>query len=344
VITDSNTSRWNNKCLVTGSAGFIGFHIAQRLLREGYSVIGIDNLNDYYEVSLKEHRLSILNKEHDFTFVKGSIADANTVIHLFKEYRPSIVINLAAQAGVRYSLENPIIYIESNITGFINLLEAIRNYNVKHFIYASSSSVYGMNSIVPYSESDQVNEPMSFYAVTKRTNELSAYAYSHLFGIPSTGLRLFTVYGPLGRPDMAYYSFLNNHFSNKPITIYNNKDTPENIMRDFTYIDDVVESILRIIPLPPQGKIPTAIYNIGNSMPIELLNFISSLEKALSASLSEDIRFKKVYVNRKPGDVIQTFAHSEALQNLIGYKPSTTLDEGLKLFSDWYVDYYGLKK
>ena len=337
-----------NECyLITGAAGFIGFHLAKRLLEQGCCVIGIDNINDYYDTKLKYTRLEYLKPFDNFTFIKGDIADKDMIINVFKEYRPNVVINLAAQAGVRYSIENPDVYIQSNLIGFYNILEACRHYPVNHLIYASSSSVYGSNKKVPFEETDFVDNPVSLYAATKKSNELMAYTYSHLFNIPASGLRFFTVYGPWGRPDMAYFSFTDRYFKGEPIKIYNNGDFEHDLYRDFTYINDIVEGIVRLINNPPSAEAGHAahiIYNIGNNTPIKLMSFISALENALSKSLGQVVVFDKIYEPMKAGDVPATYASSERLQKAVGFKPRTSIEEGLQKFTDWYVDYYRLKK
>ncbi|MBP7222813.1 MAG: SDR family NAD(P)-dependent oxidoreductase [Sedimentibacter sp.] len=331
--------------LVTGAAGFIGFYLSQRLLEEGCKVIGIDNLNDYYDVSLKEARLEKLKPFDKFTFIKGDISDKSTVLNLFENYKPDIAFNLAAQAGVRYSLENPDAYIQSNIIGFYNILEACRQYPVDHLFYASSSSVYGANTKVPFEESDFVDHPVSLYAATKKSNELMAHAYSHLYKIPATGLRFFTVYGPMGRPDMAYYSFTDKYFAGQPIKIYNNGDFDNDMYRDFTYIDDIVEGLVRLVAIYSTGEAAAdhKVYNIGNNRPEKLMDFIYALEKALSSSLGREVVFKKVYEPMKPGDVSATYASTDLLNEAAGFKPETSIEVGLKKFAQWYVEYYGLK-
>jgi len=328
---------------ITGVAGFIGYFLAERLLRQGCRVVGADNINDYYDVSLKHHRLDLLRQYPGFTFIKGCISDKDTVLSIFRDQRPNIVVNLAAQAGVRYSIENPDAYIKSNIIGFYNILEACRHYPVDHLIYASSSSVYGANKKIPFEESDFVDHPVSLYAATKKSNELMAYTYSHLYNIPASGLRFFTVYGPLGRPDMAYFSFANMYFRGEPIRIYNNGDFKNDLYRDFTYIDDVVDGIVSLIDYVPEGDVPHKIYNIGNNSPVKLMEFIRTLEKAFSDSLGRKVVFRKVYEPVKKGDVPATYASIELLKNAVGFRPATSLDEGLRRFSDWYVDYYQLK-
>ena len=334
------------KICVTGSAGFIGFWLSRRLLAEGHTVIGIDNLNDYYDVSLKESRLDILSAQKGgFVFHKIDIADADAVLSLFEKERFSHVVHLAAQAGVRYSLTNPNAYISSNINGFMSILEACRKFPVEHLIFASSSSVYGMNTLMPYSVHHNVDHPISLYAATKKANELLAHSYSHLYSIPSTGLRFFTVYGGWGRPDMAYYSFARAIMEGHTIDVYNNGD----MERDFTYIDDIIEGIVRLLPKAPvknalwdaqasdpgTSSAPYKIYNIGNNNPVKLLDFIAIIEKHLE---------KKAKVNlmpMQPGDVKSTFADISDLSRDIGYAPSTSAEEGLKKFVKWFREYYG---
>ena len=332
--------------LVTGAAGFIGAFLSKALLEEGHTVIGIDNLNDYYDVNLKHERLKALEPEENFTFIKLDLADKQAVDELFEQNRPQIVINLAAQAGVRYSIENPDVYIQSNIVGFHNILEACRAYPVDHLIYASSSSVYGANKKVPFEESDRVDNPVSLYAATKKSNELMAHTYSHLYGIPASGLRFFTVYGPMGRPDMAYFKFANMFFDQEPIRIYNNGDFENDLYRDFTYVDDIVAGIVGLLDTPPSENGEEAQhtgYNIRNNTPVKLMDFILTLEKALSNALGRNMEFEKIYEPIKPGDVPATYASTDKLENAIGYKPSTPIAEGLQNFADWYVKYYNVK-
>lgn len=332
--------------LITGVAGFIGFHLAKRLLDQGCQVIGVDNINDYYDVKLKYTRLDNLNPFNIFTFIKGDIADKDMIYDLFEKYKPNIVINLAAQAGVRYSIENPDAYIHSNILGFYNILEACRYHPVEHLIYASSSSVYGSNKKVPFEETDFVDNPVSLYAATKKSNELMAYTYSHLYKIPASGLRFFTVYGPIGRPDMAYFSFTDKYFKGEPIRIFNNGDFENDLYRDFTYIDDIVEGIIRLINKPcftNKDNVTHRIYNIGNNTPIKLMTFISTLENALSKSLGREVVFEKIFEPIKVGDVPATFASTDRLHETVGFKPKTSIEDGLQRFTDWYVNYYKLK-
>lgn len=348
----------NNKTiLVTGHAGFIGSNLVYRLFNDmsGGSIVGIDNLNDYYDPSLKDYRLKILNdrsKEKnvkvDYISVKGNIADKALIDKLFDQYKFDIVVNLAAQAGVRYSIENPDVYIESNIIGFYNILEACRHNPVEHFVYASSSSVYGGNKKVPFSTDDRVDNPVSLYAATKKSNELMAHCYSKLYNIPSTGLRFFTVYGPAGRPDMAYYGFTNKLLKGETIQIYNFG----NCYRDFTYVDDIVEGIVRVMQGAPERKNgedglpvpPYAVYNIGGGQPENLLDFVNILQKELLRAevLPQDYNFEihKKLVPMQPGDVPTTCADSEALQLDYGFTPKVTLREGLRKFVEWYKEYY----
>lgn len=331
--------------LVTGASGFIGFFLSQRLLEHGCTVIGVDNLNEYYDVNLKYTRLEKLRSYEKFIFIKSDLENKEKITNVFKEYRPNIVINLAAQAGVRYSLENPDAYIQSNIVGFHNILEACRQHSIEHLVYASSSSVYGANKKVPFEESDFVDHPVSLYAATKKSNELMAHTYSHLYKIPSTGLRFFTVYGPMGRPDMAYFGFTDKYFNGEEIQIFNNGDFNNDLYRDFTYIDDIVEGIIRLLPNPVhvENGVPHKVYNIGNNNPEKLMTFIETLEQALSNALDRPVKFEKSFEPIKPGDVPATYASTELLQGAIGIKPHTTIKEGLQNFADWYVDYYKKK-
>jgi UDP-glucuronate 4-epimerase len=326
--------------LVTGAAGFIGYYLAKRLLEAGCRVVGLDSVNDYYDTGLKEARLAALAPHEAFTFVKGNLADKALVLDTFDRWRPAMVLHMAAQAGVRYSLENPDAYIKSNIVGFHHILEACRHYPVEHLVYASSSSVYGANQKVPFEETDSVDHPVSLYAATKKANELEAHAYSHLYGIPATGLRFFTVYGPLGRPDMAYYSFTQKYFAGEPIHIYNNGDFDNDLYRDFTYVDDIVEGVARVAATPPARDVPHRIFNIGNHQPVKLMEFIATLEACLSRSLGREVVFEKVFEPMKPGDVPATFASTERLDRAVGFRPQTPLSSGLQRFTDWYVGYY----
>lgn len=335
------------KILITGGAGFIGASLSKQLLENSVTVIGFDNLNDYYDVNLKLSRLKILNNYDNYTFIKGDLADSQSVNHVIKAYKPNTIINLGAQAGVRYSISNPRAYIDSNIIGFFNILEACRatyegyNNHLEHLIYASSSSVYGNNTKVPYSINDNVDNPISLYAATKKSNELMAYSYSKLYGIPCTGLRFFTVYGPMGRPDMAYFGFTNNMVFGKKIQVYNYGD----MYRDFTYIDDIVEGICRIINhIPNKNKdgVPYKLYNIGNSKPESLKYFIETLEQCLIKEHIINRPAEKEYLPMQPGDVYQTYADVTELETLIGFKPHTSLELGLSYFAKWYKEYYNL--
>lgn len=319
--------------LITGGAGFIGFYLSKGLLEKGAEVIGIDNLNDYYEVSLKEERLSLLKPFERYTFIREDIADKAVVMKIYEKYNPQVVINLAAQAGVRYSIDNPDAYIQSNIVGFFNILEGCRYHPVEHLVFASSSSVYGGNKKVPFSTVDKVDQPVSLYAATKKSNELMAYSYSKLYGIPLTGLRFFTVYGPMGRPDMAYFKFAKKIMNGEPIQIYNNGD----MRRDFTYIDDIIIGIENILCNPPvkdENGASYKIYNIGNNQPEQLMDYISVLEKCLGK------KAEKEYLPMQPGDVYETYADVQELMNDFGFKPSTTIEEGLSKFAEWFLNYY----
>lgn len=333
----------NKTYLITGAAGFIGYYLSKKLLEKGCKVIGIDNLNDYYDVNLKHARLKQLEPFKEFIFIKRDISNKEAVNNLFEEYKPDVVVNLAAQAGVRYSIENPDVYIQSNIIGFYNILEACRYHPVEHLVYASSSSVYGANKKVPFEELDFVDQPVSLYASTKKSNELMAHTYSHLYKLPATGLRFFTVYGPMGRPDMAYFGFTNKYFGGEPIKIYNNGDFENDLYRDFTYVDDIVVGIERLISTPPEGVVPHKVFNIGNNSPEKLMTFIGTLEKALSNALGREVLFEKVFEPIKPGDVPATYASTDLLQQAVGFKPETPIEEGLQKFADWYVQYYKLK-
>ena len=319
--------------LVTGGAGFIGFHLSKSLLEQGASVIGFDNMNDYYDVKLKEDRLAILEQYEKYTFIKGDLADNADVFRIFQEYRPQIVVNLGAQAGVRYSIDNPRAYMESNMMGFFHILEGCRYFPVQHLVYASSSSVYGGNEKVPFSTQDKVDEPVSLYAATKKSNELMAHAYSKLYHIPVTGLRFFTVYGPYGRPDMAYFKFTNKILAGDPIQIYNNGD----MYRDFTYIDDIIKGVENILCNPPAENDKGArykIYNIGNNKPVKLMDYIETLEKCLGKTA------KKEYLPMQPGDVYQTYADVSELMRDYDFKPDTSIEDGLSRFVAWYLAYY----
>lgn len=326
--------------LVTGAAGFIGYYLSKRLLDEGHQVVGIDNLNDYYDVNLKYERLNLINNRQNFIFYKCDISNKEQIEEVFKLHNFDYVINLAAQAGVRYSLINPDTYIESNVIGFYNILELVRKFPVKHLVYASSSSVYGSTKKVPFEEADFVDNPVSLYAGTKKTNELMAYTYSHLYDIPTTGLRFFTVYGPMGRPDMAYFSFTDKYFKGEPIKIFNNGDFENDLYRDFTYIDDIIEGVVRVTHKPPLDKPKYRVLNIGNNNPEKLMYFIETLEKSLSNALGKEVVFKKEFESIKPGDVMRTYASTDKLEELTEFKPITKLEEGLYEFSKWYVKYY----
>ena len=319
--------------LITGGAGFIGFYLSKALLEKGARVIGIDNLNDYYEVTLKEDRLTILRKYENYRFMKGDLADKALLEQLFKEEEPNIIVNLGAQAGVRYSIDNPDAYMQSNMIGFYNILECCRYYPVEHLVYASSSSVYGANKKVPFSVSDKVDYPVSLYAATKKSNELLAHCYSKLYGIPATGLRFFTVYGPMGRPDMAYFKFAKKIMHGETIQIYNNGD----MRRDFTYIDDIVKGVENILCNPPAEMETGArykVYNIGNNQPERLMDYIETLERHLGKVA------KKEFLPMQPGDVYQTYADVTELMNDFDFKPSTSIDEGLGKFVEWFKEYY----
>lgn len=332
--------------LITGVAGFIGSFLAKRLLLtqgESVQVIGIDNMNDYYDVTLKESRLQMLqNIDGNFLFIKGDISDKTILEQLFSNYKPEIVVNLAAQAGVRYSITNPDAYINSNIIGFYNILESCRHHPVKHLLYASSSSVYGLNKKVPYSVEDKVDNPVSLYAATKKSNELMAHAYSKLYGIPCTGLRFFTVYGPMGRPDMAYFSFTRKILNGDSIQIFNHG----NMRRDFTYIDDIVTGIMAMIPTPPTESDDGTrykVYNIGNNKPEGLLHFVKTLENCLINEGLITEPAKKELLPMQPGDVYQTYADVSPLEKDFNFKPATPLAEGLARFASWYKEYYFAK-
>ena len=320
--------------LVTGAAGFIGYHLSKRLLDANATVIGVDNMNDYYDVSLKEYRLDQIRGNELFTFIKADISDKETLMGIFEKYKPDVVINLAAQAGVRYSIENPDAYINSNLVGFANILEACRHYPVKHLVYASSSSVYGGNDKIPFSTDDKVDRPVSLYAATKKSNELMAYSYSKLYGMKTTGLRFFTVYGPMGRPDMAAYKFALKMRAGQPIQIYNHG----NMERDFTYIDDIVTGVFNILCNPPKEDDLGAaykVYNIGNNKPEKLMDFVACLEDKLG------IEAVKEFLPMQPGDVLRTYADVSELMRDFDFKPSTPIETGLKRFADWFWEYYG---
>jgi UDP-glucuronate 4-epimerase len=344
MYTEGGEARPGRSVVVTGAAGFIGYSVARALLQRGDSVIGVDNLNDYYDVSLKEARLRDLAPFERFEFVKADIADEARVREVF-ESRPSRIVHLAAQAGVRYSLVNPHAYIDSNIRGFLNVLEAARAGGIEHLVYASSSSIYGANTRQPFSEHQNVDHPISLYAATKKANELMAHTYAHLFGIPSTGLRFFTVYGPWGRPDMALFKFTRGILNDEPIPIYNRGQ----MVRDFTYVDDVVEGVLRVLdrpatadegwngndPDPATSHAPYRIYNIGNDRPVLLLDYIAALERTLGKKAKLDLQ------PMQPGDVASTQADVTELERAIGFRPRTSIDEGIRRFVEWYRGYYG---
>ena len=325
--------------LVTGSSGFIGSNLCERLLKNNsYKIIGLDNMNDYYDIKLKKYRLNKLEKYSNFIFIEESISNKNKLNKIFKKYKPNIVVNLAAQAGVRYSIEHPECDIESNVIGFYNILEACRYNPVEHLIYASSSSVYGDNTKIPFNTDDNTDHPISLYAATKKSNEIFAYSYSKLFNITSTGLRFFTVYGPAGRPDMAYFSFTNKLVNNDIIEIYNNG----NCIRDFTYIDDVIEGIMRVIENKPKSTYN--LYNIGNNNPVKLLDFITILEEELVKvgvlSSNYDFESHKKLVSKQKGDLETTYADISNFEKDFNYRPNTSLRDGLSKFAKWYKDYY----
>ncbi|WHU85902.1 NAD-dependent epimerase [Pantoea agglomerans pv. betae] len=330
--------------LVTGAAGFIGFHVSQRLLAAGHQVVGIDNLNDYYDVNLKHARLNLIKADPCFTFIEMDLADRDAMASLFDQQKFQRVIHLGAQAGVRYSIENPHAYADSNLTGHLNILEGCRHHKIEHLLYASSSSVYGLNRKMPFSTEDSVDHPVSLYAATKKANELMSHTYSHLYQLPTTGLRFFTVYGPWGRPDMALFKFTRAMIAGEAIDVYNQGQ----MKRDFTYIDDIAEAIVRLQDVIPQqddnwtvetgspatSSAPYRVYNIGNSQPVTLMNYIEAIEKALG------ITAKKNLMPMQPGDVLETSADTEALFKAIGFKPQTGVEEGVKNFVDWYRDFY----
>ncbi|MEF2072038.1 NAD-dependent epimerase [Consotaella aegiceratis] len=337
------------KILVTGNAGFIGFHVARRLLERGDTVVGFDVVNDYYDPALKEARLTVLEAaarktNGGYAFVRANLADGAAVTAAFETHRPDRVINLAAQAGVRYSLENPQAYVESNVVGFTNILEACRHFEVEHLTYASTSSVYGANTAMPFSEHSGVDHPLQFYAATKRANELMAHAYSHLFRLPTTGLRFFTVYGPWGRPDMALFLFTRSILKGKPIRLFNGGDH----VRDFTYVDDIAEGVIRAnddvarpnpdwdsnVPDPATSNAPFRIFNIGNSQPVRLLDYVEALEEALGRKAEREL------LPLQPGDVPATFADVSELEKTVGYRPATPVREGVRRFVEWYSEYY----
>lgn len=331
------------KILITGTAGFIGSHLSKKLISQGHEVVGIDNINDYYDVTIKEDRLKSIGTEN-FTFYKINLEDDSAMDEIFKNEKPQVVVNLAAQAGVRYSLENPRAYIDSNIVGFTNILECSRHNKVEHLIYASSSSVYGANTSKPFATSDNIDHPLSLYAATKKSNELMAHTYSHLYNLPTTGLRFFTVYGPWGRPDMALFKFTKAIVNDEEIDVYNHGK----MMRDFTYVDDIVEAISRLVkkpaqqnpewsganPDPSSSYAPYKIYNIGNNSPVRLMEFVEAIENKLGKVA------KKNYMDLQPGDVPETYANVDDLFNNIDFKPETTIQDGVNKFVEWYLDYY----
>lgn len=335
------------RILVTGAAGFIGFHYVQALCAAGHEVLGIDNLNDYYDPDLKDDRLKVLSSLPNFNFRKVDLVNRDTINVIFSDWQPQVVVNLAAQAGVRYSIDNPHAYVDSNLVGFVNILEACRNNKIEHLIFASSSSVYGANEKVPFSVEDPVNHPVSLYAATKRANEMMAHTYAHLYRLPVTGLRFFTVYGPWGRPDMAYYKFAKAIYEGEAIDVYNDGD----MMRDFTYIDDITQAMVRLVdrvavadpswdakaPNASTSNAPYRLYNIGNNKPEQLMDMIGHLEEAIG------IPAKKNFMPMQPGDVQATYADVDALERDIGFKPSTPLKEGLGRFIDWYKGYYDVE-
>ena len=335
------------KTLVTGAAGFIGYHLSRRLLEEGHVVVGLDNLNGYYDVKLKEARLGQLERFSDFQFIHLDLSHRNGMEQLFGEHRFDRVVNLAAQAGVRYSLENPHAYVESNLVGFMNILEGCRHSRVPHLVFASSSSVYGLNTKMPFSVHHNVDHPISLYAVTKKSNELMAHSYSYLYGLPTTGLRFFTVYGPWGRPDMALFLFTKRTLEGKPIEVFNHGK----MERDFTYIDDVIEGVVRVMdkipvpnpewtaetPDPGTSPSPYCVYNIGNNNPVRLMDFIKAIELALGKEAV------KAFLPMQPGDVPATYADVDDLSQAVGFQPATHIDDGIRKFVAWYLEYYGIK-
>ncbi|MCQ5472964.1 NAD-dependent epimerase [Pantoea brenneri] len=330
--------------LVTGAAGFIGFHVSQRLLAAGHQVVGIDNLNDYYDVNLKHARLNLIKPDPAFTFIEMDLADRDAIASLFKQQQFQRVIHLGAQAGVRYSIENPHAYADANLIGHLNILEGCRHHKIEHLLYASSSSVYGLNRKMPFSTEDSVDHPVSLYAATKKANELMSHTYSHLYQLPTTGLRFFTVYGPWGRPDMALFKFTRAMIAGEAIDVYNQGQ----MKRDFTYIDDIAEAIVRLQDVIPQAdenwtveagspatsSAPYRVYNIGNSQPVTLINYIEAIEKALGITAVKNL------MPMQPGDVLETSADTEALFKAIDFKPQTSVEEGVKRFVDWYRDFY----
>lgn len=330
--------------LVTGAAGFIGFHVTQRLLAAGHQIVGIDNLNDYYDVSLKQARLDLINAHPGFTFIQMELADRATIAALFEQYAFQRVIHLGAQAGVRYSIDNPHAYADANLIGHLNILEGCRHHKIEHLLYASSSSVYGLNRKMPFSTDDSVDHPVSLYAATKKANELMSHTYSHLYQLPTTGLRFFTVYGPWGRPDMALFKFTRAMIAGEAIDVYNRGE----MKRDFTYIDDIAEAIVRLQDVIPQkdeswtvengspatSSAPYRVYNIGNSQPLSLMTYIEAIEKALGVTAQKNL------LPMQPGDVLETSADTQALFDAIGFKPHTSVEEGVKRFVEWYREFY----
>ncbi|PCC98411.1 NAD-dependent epimerase [Halopseudomonas pelagia] len=320
------------KYLVTGAAGFIGMHVAERLLKQGHEVIGLDNMNSYYELLLKEYRLAQLVSHSNFRFIKMDLSNREGIAELFAIEKFQRVIHLGAQAGVRYSLQAPFEYVDSNLVGMMTILEGCRHHGIEHLVYASSSSVYGMNVKIPFSEADQVDNPVSLYAATKKANELMAHSYAHLYGIPVTGLRFFTVYGPAGRPDMAPWLFTDAILKGEPIKVFNHGK----MQRDFTYIEDIVEGVLRIQDAIPACKLPYALFNIGNNQPIQLGRFIEAIESAIG------IPAKKIMLDMQPGDVERTYADTHRLETIVGYKPQMEIEEGMDRFVRWFKEYKGL--
>lgn len=320
------------KYLVTGAAGFIGMYVAERLLEQGHEVVGLDNMNSYYETALKKYRLDRLTLHGNFRFVENELADREGIASLFEIERFDRVVHLAAQAGVRYSLQAPFEYVDSNLVGMMTILEGCRHHGVEHLVYASSSSVYGMNDKIPFSEADQVDNPVSLYAATKKANELMAHSYAHLYGLPVTGLRFFTVYGPAGRPDMAPWLFTDAILKGEPIKVFNHG----RMQRDFTYIDDIVEGVLRIQDVIPTGPQPYALFNIGNNQPIQLSRFIQAIESATG------ITAEKIMYDMQPGDVERTYADTHRLETIVGYKPQMEIEEGMDRFVRWFKEYRGL--
>jgi UDP-glucuronate 4-epimerase len=344
VRNDYKNLNKNKVYFITGAAGFIGFHLSKRLLEEGCTVIGLDNINDYYDINLKKSRLELIKKYNNFIFILGDIQDKELLSKVFSDYRIDIVVNLAAQAGVRYSITNPDVYIQSNIVGFLNILEVCRHNNIEHLVYASSSSVYGMNVNMPFSIHHNVDHPISLYAATKKSNELMAHTYSHLYGLPTTGLRFFTVYGPWGRPDMAMFLFTEAIMNGKPIKVFNNGE----MKRDFTFVEDIVEGVVRLLNNPPienkewdkyladpgTSSAPYKVYNIGNNKPVKLMDFIEILEDKIGK------KAEKEFLPLQDGDVPMTFADVDDLINDVGFKPETAIESGIGKFVEWYNSYY----